>query len=277
MAALQQSHIENEQKLESQRLAIAKVEALIPLQQEQVNARQYLVDRGTGSRLVYLETMSRLTEMQKQLDVEKQMQNQLAADITLIERQMDQTSAEFRKNITDVLATAQTKVLTLRQELAKADQRVALQTLTAPVSGTVQQLAIHTAGGVVQPAQALMVIVPEGTDLVAEASIQNKDAAWVKPGNPVEIKIEAYPFTEYGTISGTLETVSGDSISDEKLGLIYQAYARLDRQSLNVRDRAAPLAPGMAVVLEVKIGERRIMEYFLSPILKTAFEAARER
>ena len=276
-AALLQSSIEKQQQLRSQALSVEKIEALIPLQQQQVDARKTLVDRGVGSRLVYLDTISKLTELQKQLEVERQNGEQVSASIQLIERQIEENKAQFEKNMMDALATASAKAINLRQEVAKAGQRVGLQKLVAPISGIVQQLAIHTTGGVVQPAQALLVIVPEGAELIAEANLDNKDAAWVRSGDVVAIKLQAYPFTEYGTVSGILETVSTDAISDDKHGLLYQATASLNKQSLLVDGQNVALAPGMALTMEVRIGQRRILDYFLSPLMKITREAVRER
>ncbi len=276
-AALRQSGNEKKQQLRSQALAVEKIEALIPLQQQQVDARQTLVDRGVGSRLVYLDTLSKLTELQKQLEVERQNGAQISAAIELIDRQIDENKAQFEKNMMDALATATAKVSSLQQEVAKAGQRVGLQTLTAPVGGIIQQLSIHTTGGVVQPAQALLVIVPEDVELIAEANLDNKDAAWVRAGDPVAIKLQAYPFTDYGTVPGVLETVSSDAVSDDKHGLIYQTTASLNRQTLSVDGQEVRLDPGMALTLEIKIGQRRIMDYFLSPIMKTTRESIRER
>ncbi len=276
-AALRQSGNEKQQQLRSQALSVEKIEALIPLQQQQVDARQTLVDRGVGSRLVYLDALSRLTELQKQLEVERQNGAQIAASIELMNRQIDENRAQFEKTMMDALATATAKVSSLQQEVAKAAQRVGLQTLTAPISGIIQQLSIHTTGGVVQPAQALLVIVPEDVELIAEANLDNKDAAWVRAGDPVAVKLQAYPFTDYGTVSGVLETISSDAVSDDKHGLFYQTTARLNRQTLAVDGQEVRLAPGMALTLEIKIGQRRILDYFLSPIMKTTSESIRER
>lgn len=276
-AALRQSGNEKQQQLRSQALSVEKIEALIPLQQQQVDARQTLVDRGVGSRLVYLDALSRLTELQKQLEVERQNGAQIAASIELIDRQIDENRAQFEKTMMDALATATAKVSSLQQEVAKAAQRVGLQTLTAPIDGIIQQLSIHTTGGVVQPAQALLVIVPEDVELIAEANLDNKDAAWVRAGDQVAVKLQAYPFTDYGTVSGVLETVSSDAVSDDKHGLVYQTTASLHRQTLAVDGQEVRLAPGMALTLEIKIGQRRILDYFLSPIMKTTSESIRER
>lgn len=140
-----------------------------------------------------------------------------------------------------------------------------------------QQLAVHTVGGVVQPAQALMVVVPRDTNLVVEAAVLNKDIGFVRERQPVRVKLEAFPFTDYGLVTGTVEHISRDAIQDEKQGLIYSARIRLHRSSISANGRDIPLGHGMAVQAEIKTGERRIIQYLLSPIARAMDEAGRER
>jgi hemolysin D len=127
---------------------------------------------------------------------------------------MRQTEAEFCRNHLADLNEAEQKAAATRQDLARATQRRRLQTLTAPISGTVQQLAIHTIGGVVTPAQQLMVIVPEGDTLEIEATLQNRDIGFVRAGQEAEIKLETFLYTRYGTVPGRVVPVSGDAVSD---------------------------------------------------------------
>ena len=150
-------------------------------------------------------------------------------------------------------------------------------TLTAPVDGTVQQLAVRTVGGVVTPAQALMVIVPKDDALEVEAFLENKDIGFVNAGQAAEVKIETFPFTKYGTIPARLTQVSHDAINDEKRGLIYSTRAKLARATVQVEDKTVNLSAGMAVSLEIKTGKRRVIEYFLSPLLQHGSESLRER
>ena len=176
------------------------------------------------------------------------------------------------------LSEAETRAISLAQELAKAETRTSQQTLTAPIDGVVQQLAVHTVGGVVMPAQQLMVIAPREGLLEVEAWVDNKDIGFVNPEQETEVKIEAFPFTRYGTIEGKILTLSKDAVPIEKVGLVYIARVNLAKSSIRVEnDKDIPLAPGMAVSVEIKTGQRRLIEYFLSPLLQGVKEAARER
>jgi len=149
--------------------------------------------------------------------------------------------------------------------------------LTAPVSGTVQQLALHTVGGVVTPAQPVMVIVPEDQPLEIEAFIENKDIGFIRPGQEAEVKIETFQYTKYGTIPARVDFVSHDAINDEKRGLIYFSRVKMQRPRVNVDGVEVNLSPGMAVTVEVKTAKRRVIEYFLSPLMQYSSESFRER
>ena len=170
--------------------------------------------------------------------------------------------------------------------------------MTAPVDGVVQQLAIHTVGGVVTPAQALLVVVPSDSRLEIEAMVSNRDIGFVHAGQEAEIKIDTFNFTRYGLLHGEVLSVSQDAIirdqpqdrtGDRRLGaqndssepkgqeLNYSARISLDRTKMQVDDRMVDLSPGMAVTVEIKTGSRTILSYLLSPLLRYQQEVLHER
>lgn len=149
--------------------------------------------------------------------------------------------------------------------------------LAAPVDGTVQQLAVHTVGGVVTPAQALMIVVPRDDPLEIEAFIENKDIGFVHPGQTAQVKVETFPYTKHGTVPAKVVHVSTDAIQDEKRGLVFAARLALGRSTIPVNGSPVNLSPGMAVTAEIQTDRRRVIEYFLSPLLQYATESFRER
>jgi hemolysin D len=183
----------------------------------------------------------------------------------------------FAKAASSEMATAEDESSLRGEELRKSERRRSLQQLRSPVDGVVQQLAVHTVGGVVQPAEPLMIIVPSGSEVAVEAQILNKDIGFVREGQAVRVKLEAFPFTDYGLIEGVVETISRDAIQDEKIGLVYATRIKLGRNYITIGGRNQLIGPGMAVQAEVKTGERRIIQYLLSPISQTMAEAGRER
>lgn len=190
---------------------------------------------------------------------------------------MESEKAEAQRTALSERVELEVRSAGLAQELAKAEKRSGLQRITAPVDGVVQQLAVHTVGGVVTPAQSLMVVVPQDATLEVEAKVQNKDIGFVHEGQEAVVKIDAFPFTKYGVINARVLSVSNDVIEDEKMGWVFGARLAMSSSTLPVNGRDVKLSPGMSVMIEVKTGERRLIEYFLSPVLRGANESVRER
>lgn len=263
-----------------------KLEAALPLIRERVEARRYLVDREVGSRLTLLSERQELSNTERELAVQKSRKVEVEAALAIASAALRQGTADFRRNMLNDLSEARQKVATLSQELVKADQRAVLEVLTAPVDGTVQQLRIATLGGVVSPAEALMVIVPSGGQVEIEASLSNRDIGFVTPGDPVEIKVDAFPFTRYGLVHGTVIDVSGDAVPAEQGGsgivaggqaLVFRTRIAMAATTIQVNGQAVALSPGMTVTAEIRTGSRRMIEYLLAPLLRYRQEALRER
>lgn len=202
---------------------------------------------------------------------------EIASSLDEARAQQRALTAETRRTALDSIEQAQQRLDALAQERIKAEARGRLTRLTSPVDGTVQQLAVHTEGGVVTPAQSLMVVVPADQPLEVEAFFENKDIGFLRQGQVAEVKVETFQFTKYGTLHAELASVSHDAISDERRGLIYASRVRLARTSLDVDGTEVRLSPGMAVSVEVKTGQRRVIEYFLAPLLRHTDESLRER
>lgn len=163
------------------------------------------------------------------------------------------------------------------QELFKNQEREQLKIVRSPVDGTVQQLATHTIGAVLQPAQQLMVIVPDNDVQLAEVKILNKDIGFIREGQSATVKIDAFPYTRYGTIEGEVISISRDSTQDEQLGLIFLGQIGLNKKSLLVENKEVELTPGLSITAEVKTEKRRVIDYLLSPIQEYTSTAMREK
>jgi hemolysin D len=278
---------------------IGKLNATIPILKKVLDMREGVAKLQWGSKLNVLLAKQEYTEQVKELEVQKGRLTEAAEGIANLKEQRRQAAAEFRRNTLNDLATAEQKVASLQEQLVQAVQRLKLQTLTAPVDGTIQQLAIHTEGGVVTPAQALMIIVPAGSPLEIEANISNRDIGFVYPGQEAAIKIDTFNFTKYGLLSGKVDSVSQDAVTrslpmgednksrqtgaesdtSEPKGqeLVYIARIKLDQTQMNVDGKQVNLTPGMAVTAEIKTSKRRIIEYLLSPLARHSQQALRER
>ena len=255
----------------------AKLAQTLPIAQRRAEDYKRLYDQKFVSEHGYLEREQARIENERDLGYQQARVQQLAAAIEEVRRKRDSLVAEFERAAVNAKVEADKRAGLLAQELVKAETRQHQQTLTAPVDGVVQQLAVHTVGGVVTPAQTLMVIAPSDYQAEVEAMLENRDVGFVKPGQHVEVKVDTFPFTRYGTIPGTVSFVSSDAVQDEKRGLVFQARVKLDHPTIRVDERDVSLSPGMAVTAEITTSKRRIIDFFLDPVRKTAGEALIER
>ena len=291
-----------EQKLaESQSInaTIAKIDASLPLVEEGASIRRKAMEIQYGNHIAYLDAQTKLVEQQNERIVQQRKMVEIAAARQALEQQIEQTKAAYEHQILNDLSDAEKKVAELSQDLVKAERKTGEQILRSPIDGTVQQLAIHTVGGVVTPAQQLMTIVPTDSHLEAEAMISNRDIGFVSAGQQADVKIDTFNFTRYGLLQGKVVSVSQDAIvrdkpnakaADKKLGgalsdssepegqeLLYSARVSLDDTHMQIEDKMVNLAPGMAVTVEIKTGTRRLIEYLMSPLLRYRQESLRER
>ena len=276
-AAIAQEIQQRKAELTGIMTSIETLAGIIPLLAERVDKRQILADKGYGSKLLVLQLRQELQEHQGSLALEQNRRREIEAAIAALEQRLAETVAAFRAQLQQDMSAALQRRDAAAQELLKAEKRHRQRNLTAPVAGRVQQLQVHTLGGVVNPAEPLMVIVPDDSQLEIEAMVLNKDVGFVAVGQAVEIKVESFPFTKYGLIEGEVRQISADAVQDERLGLVYPARVVLKQTQILVGERWVDLAPGMSVTAEVKTGERRTIEFFLSPFLRYQDEALRER
>ena len=298
IAALSRQQAQKEAEQATTVATIHKLEMMVPVIQPRVDIRKTLMEKELGSKLTYFETLQLLVEQQEELSVQKSHLREAEAAVAAIRETRGQAVAEYRRTLSDELTKAVQKANGLTQDVIKAEQKTKLQLLTAPVDGVVQQLAIHTVGGVVTPAQSLLVVVPSDSRLEIEAMVSNRDIGFVQPGHEAEIKIDTFNFTRYGLLHGQVLSVSQDAIirerqqdrsNDRGLGtqndtsepkgqeLNYSARVSLDRTKMQIDDRMVNLSPGMAVTVEIKTGSRMILSYLLSPLLRYRQETLRER
>ena len=296
LAALDGQRTQKEAELATILATVDKLDAVIPTIEERVNIRKSLSEYG--SRLQYFEILQQLTESQQERLVQKSRLKEARAAIASIVETRSQTVGEYRRTLLGDLAEAERKAAGLAADLSKAELRAKLQQLTASVSGMVQQLAVHTVGGVVTPAQTLMVIVPSDSQLEIEAMVSNRDIGFVHVGDDVQIKVDTFDFTRYGLLQGKVRSISSDTIvrdgpndkpneksqgavnaTSEPKGqeLTYAARISVNNQQMRIEDKLVNLSPGMAVTAEIKTGSRRVISYLMSPLVKYRQESLRER
>ncbi len=210
-----------------------------------------------------------LEKEQERSDLEGQLNDAKNQRATLI-AEAKRVAYDERSDADKVLGEAQ-------QDVVRNAAHSKLLKLTSPIDGTVQQLQVFTVGGVVPAAQPLMKIVPKEDKIEVEAMLENKDMGFIEVGQIVAVKIDAFEYTKYGAIPGRVVHVSSDAIKDDKKGLLYSVILALDKSSVSVKGHDIPLSAGMSVKADIKTGSRRIIEYFLSPLIQHKRESLNER
>lgn len=257
--------------------SIAKLQATLPMAQAREADFKRLVEQG------YISGHATQDKTRERVELEQDLATQRArlAEAQASLRESNQAKAAFQadtiRQLSDRNAKANTQRQLLTAELSKADQRERLTQLTAPVDGIVQQLAVHSVGGVVTSAQPLMVVVPEQSDVTAEIFVANLDIGFVNAGQDAAVKLETFPYTKYGTVPARVSVVSADAVTDDKRGSFYPAVLKLSQNSMDIDGKRVPISPGMNITAEIKTGQRRIIEFLLSPVQRARSESLRER
>jgi hemolysin D len=256
---------------------IKKLQQTLPMITKRAQALESLYAKNMASEAEYLELEQQRIERVQDLAAQQQMQQQLNAAINEAQQQINSLKADTLGKLLTQIADSRNQIATISEELVKATDMNDKQILYAPVSGYVQQLAINTIGGIVTEAQQLMIIVPEEESLEVQVMLGNQDVGFVQKDMAAEIKVHTFPFTKYGLIDATVTHISDDAIIDEKLGLVYTMHLKMHKSTIRVEAKDVKLIPGMAVTAEVKTTQRRVIEYFLSPLLRYKQESIRER
>jgi hemolysin D len=257
--------------------AIAKLEETVPMARAREADFKRLVDQG------YISGHATQDKTRERIELERDLATQRARlmESQAMLRESEQARAAFRAETTRQLTDRNAQAATRRQQFSadhsKASQRERLTQLTAPVDGVVQQLAMHTTGGVVTTAQPLMIVVPDSPTVTAEVTIANQDIGFVNAGLTATVKLDTFTYTRYGTVEATVDVVTADAVTDEKKGSYYPAILTLNQKDMDIDGKRVPLSPGMTLTAEIKTGKRRVIEYLLSPIQRGASESLKER
>jgi hemolysin D len=280
---------------------IAERQKLIALTKERVSMREQLQAMGADSRAQTIEALQQYeTELTTDTDERGQLLEAGAAMASL-DTKIDQSISQFIADQSQKLAEAEHKRDHLEQDLIKAQSKASHAALKAPISGTVQQLAVTSLGQVVASGQPLLTIVPFDQPLEIKAMVANQDIGFVEAGQNAVIKVDSFPYTRYGTIDGTVERVSRDAVDERDAtelsdaanaarpqgatpgspaktqNLVFPSTIRLAKRSMDIDGKDVALMPGMAVTVEIKTGRRRAIDYLLSPLHEMVGETARER
>lgn len=259
--------------LQASEAILKKLEKTSAILIEQEAAYRKLYEKDFIARADLLEKQKEFHTIVNEFEAQKKIVKQAIDSLEEAKKNLETLKKEREKALLTDIVEKEKNIIAIEGEAIKAKKRYELEKLCSPVSGTVHGLASYTTGGVVTPAQPVVTIVPDGTPLVVEAMALNKDIGFLKEGQKAEVKLDTFPFQKYGTIKGRVVSISPDAFEDEKMGPVYKIKVVMEKLSINVDGKNIPVSPGMAVSVEVKTNKRRIIEFFLSPIVKYADES----
>lgn len=279
LAAAQAAVSQQQASLVSGEAQVEKYERLLIIAIDQESRMEKLLAQNAVSLFQVLQYRSNRIQMETNLSSQVSEVSRLRASLAQSQQQLVSVTAERDRDIATKMVENRKLLGANQEELKKAEEKNRLARLVAPVDGRVGQLAVHTVGGVVTAAQALLTVVPDDVRLEVEAWISNKDIGFVQVGQRAEIKVETFNFQKFGTIDALVAEISPDAAkqSDKDTELKYRVLLTLDRTNVKMKEREAQLATGMFVTAEIKIRQKRIIEFFLDPFRKQTSEALRER
>ncbi|WP_026620358.1 hemolysin D (plasmid) [Ensifer sp. WSM1721] len=280
---------------------IAAQQVFVSTLAQRVSMRSKLVDAEAGSKAAMIDAQETLQEAERDLATQRGEYREAETALDVIRSEGVSQFSQFLAENMQRLAEAQREADQVTQEVAKANRKLAAMTIRSPEAGVVQASAITTVGQVVSPGTELMRIVPAGEKLEIEAYLPNRDIGFVQAGQEAVIKVEAFPFTRYGILHGKVIRVATDAIPEPDArqveetssanlqtsvplsnaqrmqNLVYAVVIEPVETDILVDGKRVPLSPGMAVTVEVKTGQRRILEYLFSPLVEVSSGAMKER
>lgn len=284
---------EKEQALAAAEATLRKYQETTAIAGERESSARPLVESGALSRLDYLQLKQALEESSNDLAAQRETVKQAQAAQEEAQQGVEQVLHDRNADILSDLNERVTNEPGLRGDLAKAQELLALKWLRAPASGLVQKIDVSTIGQVVTAGQVLVTIVPDGTPLIVEATLTNQDIGYVKPGQPVEVKVDTFPFQKYGALKGSVIWVSADAedkdsaardldvrsgapmsedeakaASNPNAGYVYKVRVRTEVPRFLVDGQPRSIQSGMTVQADIVTDQRRIIDFFLSPVEK---------
>jgi adhesin transport system membrane fusion protein len=278
LQVLRDQVVQRRQELVEARSRIDQLRGSEALAREELEMLRPVVEGGAGSKIELIRLERQINDISGDLAATESSIPRIRASLNEAQRRISERRAAYESQVATALVEAQGRLAAITEVLASAEDRVRRTEIRSPVNGTVQQILIKTIGGVIQPGQDLVHVVPLEDNLLVEAQIRPADIAFLSPGQDAVVKLTAYDFAIYGGLNATLEQISADTITDEKGERFYQIRVRTRRNFLVAKDgKTLPIIPGMVAEVDILTGKKTVLAYLLKPILRARHKALRER
>lgn len=265
------------QELKEAHSRIDQLQSSYNLLLKELNIMRPLVGEGVISEVEYLRTQRQVNDLKGDLSATRLSVPRIESAIAEQESRLDEGELQFRTEARSELNEVSGELARLREAMEGMQDRITRTEVRSPVKGTVKELMVNTVGGVVQPGDELLNIVPWEDRLLVEARIRPSDIAQIRAGLPAVVKVSAYDFSIYGGLDARVVFVSPSTILDEEKQAYYRVRLETDNPYLGNSDKPLPLIAGMTVSVDIMTGKKTVMDYLLKPILKARNRALTER
>jgi len=265
------------QELAELRTRLDQLARSLALATEELEIKRPLAARRVVSKIELLQLERQVNDLDGELETTRLAVPRIESALHEAERRIEERSLSFRAEAQRELTAVQAEATALAEAITATADQVRRTDVRSPVRGTIKRLLVTTVGGVVQPGEDLVEIVPLEDTLLVEAQVRPADIAFLHPGQPATVKVTAYDFSIYGGLDGVVEDISADTIADERGESFYRVRVRTDDNALEHNGEILPIIPGMTTQIDILTGEKTVMDYLLKPILRAKERALRER
>lgn len=274
---LRQQANQRDQELREKRARLQQLGESLQLISRELDISKPLVAQGVLSEVEVLQLERRVSDLKGETDAARLSLPRLEQSVAEARTKVEGQLAKFKSDATAELNLARAEFEQTRATSVATADRLARTSVRSPVAGIVKQLKVATVGGIIQPGMDVMEIVPIEDNLLIEARIRPSDIAFIHPGQEATVKFTAYDFSIYGGLEAKVETVTADSITNEKDESFFLVRVRTKTNNLGNGERSLPIMPGMITTVHIRTGEKTVLSYLMKPVTKAKYDALRER
>jgi membrane fusion protein, adhesin transport system len=277
LAILHSQAEQREQELAELQRRLVQLEGSHELALEELKITEPLAARRIVPQIDLLRLKREVNDLAGELETTRLGIERVESAADEAGRRIEEKALSFRAEAQRELTVVRAEADALEEKIAADADRVQRTDVRSPVRGTIKQLFVNTVGGVIQPGEDLVEIVPLEDTLLVEAKVRPADIAFLRPGQPATVKVTAYDFSIYGGLDAVVEGISADTITDEEGERFYRIRVRTTESTLDKAGLPLPIIPGMTTEVDILTGEKTVLDYLLKPILRAQHRALRER
>lgn len=268
---------QRELELKELETKLAQYERSLELAKEELRLAEPAARRGDVPQSVFIKLQREVNDLRGAVESTRASIVRVRAAIREANQKVERAYSDFRSQAQEELTQKAAELVGIREIVLAGADRVRRTEVRAPLRGTIKQIKINTIGGVVQPGQDILEIVPLEDTLLLEAHIKPSDIAFIRPGLPATIKITAYDFSIYGGLKGEVEDISADTITNERGESFYRVRVRTHKNHLGTDEHPLVIIPGMTAEIDVLTGRKTVLHYLMKPLIKAKDRALTER